>query len=348
MPRTRRNRQSDDIDLTPDAAEPDAPASEDAPAPPPRRRSRRRAETSPGLSEQRNMERTGEFTFLLPNGAGIECANGYEYSEVARTANPYVEAADDIPADGWQDIQNLLYIALNLARVQRRLTEIERRAQRLTTDEEIDDFQERWGNTQAYLVKQLSEYQKQFNDIRIKLDYIRGKAKQEGFTLEAFLDELRDTRVPEWATDRLGEYQWMTTCPSADCRHYTHPFVVIQQMPHFAMDFASDPNTIWNQQVFELTKKYYTPRNECDVLETEFLNTAKGRPEGYDSRGLSFRDAARILRLSTIGWIGAIYEKQMLGLIEFPIDTEKIINNPRLLARYLGEGNVAEPILSPD
>jgi hypothetical protein len=160
---------------------------------------------------------------------------------------------------------------------------------------------------------------------RLKLDELRSKEKVEAATLSDYIDTISNQAL-EYAESHIGEYVWKTHCPNAKCKFYTHPIFSLQQQPHFAMDFAVSPYIIWNQQIFHLCRKYYLKEEDWGPIE-----------KSYESKGLSFKDSAAILRISTIGWIMAIYEKQHRGDEDFPIDLEKIVDNPELLSEYIGE-----------
>lgn len=281
------------------------------------------------IDRMARMGSRGKFQFVLPNGGAVTCANSFEHEEVRRNAQPYIEAQDEISSDAWIDVVNLLNTALNLYVCNKKLTDLRIREQEITNDDDYDEFIKRYGGLSERLVKQITLFQDKFNEIRLKLDQLRSKAKAESLTLADFVEQTK-TGCTDYAKTHLGEYVWMTSCPNPDCRHFKKPFVCLQQAPHFAYDFSIDPYAIWNSDIYFLTFKRYLDKKYWGAIE-----------KSYYSDGLSFSDAARILRIAPIGWLGAIYERQKLGVLpddrEFPLDLEKIINNVGLLSKYSEE-----------
>lgn len=297
----------------------------------------RRIRGKENLDRIREMEQTSEYTYTLPNGSRIECANGYEYVQVEQTAKPYVEKQERIPSNRWIDVVNLLQAKLNLDRIQKKLTDIEKRQSRVMErgkEDEIEEFEIKWGSSLVGLTRQWKDFQQTVNEIRKNLDVLKSDEAQKAETMDEFIQRNHEETI-DFANDHLGEFSWLTTCPSVNCVHYKKPFLVLQQSPHFAYDFSASPYIIWNWKVFYLTQKFYTPKEQWTDAHKKL-----------DSPGLSFGDAAEILMISEIGWVAAIYEKQALGLVEFPIDTELLINSPKLLAAYLkAERRPGDPVV---
>jgi hypothetical protein len=271
----------------------------------------------------REMERLNKYYIELPNGSKVACADAEEYEEVKNIAAPYLAATEDITQDGWNDVYQLLTLHLLNFVINRKLTEIRKRANAIKDQRKRAEYEDSQGGLQSDLIKQVNQVQRLITEQRLKLDQVRAAAsKIQGGTLVEYIQKIEQDTF-EHCTSHKGEYQWITCCPEPSCRRYTEPFVVLQQAPHFAFDFAASPSLIWNERVALLTAKYYTPKKDwSDAMRK------------LDSNGLSFRDAAGILNISPIGWMAAIYERCQDGNFEFPMDLESILNKPSALAKY--------------
>lgn len=300
----------------------------------PQEASEKRAAETIELDAIREMERTGDWRYELPNGSCVEVASRDEYENVKRVARPYVEAGDELSGDAWNDV--LLFLKNNVALydLHRQHRENRIRVEKIKQVSKRQEMSDSLAPIQSEIVKQINALQATINTQRLKLDALRSMSNSESASLEEFLAGIKEEAV-EFCEDHLGEFQWMTTCPSPDCRFYREPFTVLQQAPHFAFDCSVSPQVVFNRQVYELTALYYEEKEKArQKLEASFINLGTGYPQKYDSAGLSFTDAARILRISPIGWIAAIHEKQEAGLY-FPLDLGKILNSTKLLAQYI-------------
>jgi hypothetical protein len=290
------------------------------------------------LDRLRMMKSTGDFYFELPNGSRIHCANEFEYEELVRMAKPYIDAKDELPDYSWNDVVQFLTNSLNYYVVNKALTDIRRESEKFKDLKEKQNFDLSKLEIKSELLKQSEKLQKLVDSQKKTIDLLRRNDKAEAASLADYIEKIKDDCL-EFANDHRGEFQWLTSCPNPDCFHFLGhkefkgPIVVLQQAPHFAFDFAASPNIIWNQHCYWLTKKFYTP--EEDWTEEE---------KKLDSGGISFKDAAQILRISPIGWLAAIWEKQLDNLVEFPINLDEVINDVDLLSKLIPDNESAAAV----
>jgi hypothetical protein len=125
-----------------------------------------------------------------------------------------------------------------------------------------------------------------------KLDPLKGKRREEGASAAEALENARQSAVA-YAREHVGEFTWR--CPRCGGMN-------MMEVPHFAYDSAAGTHVIWNAEIADAVRKYYTRHGDCDGA-------------------LSVRDAARILRISPIGFLAICFERGFdLGV---PFDLDK-------------------------
>lgn len=267
-------------------------------------------DATPEAEDRQSLD--SDYVIELPYGFRIDAQDEYVYHNIKLEAEMFEDAGDTYQHEDWAQIRDLLETKIAVAREQdptakRQLKRIE--LQQMTA----------LGTTRRQRIESTGSSLSPIDIIRIEAE-----------------------KAEKYLAEHSGEFDWQYECANPECGHRG---MMRMNVPHPMFSMGDDGDeVVWCAELAPLIKRYYQVGKQRTNIKGARYNRRNWMDRNEWDGGLSVTDAARILNLSPVGMLWAIWCKSsesgdtrlpsMYDLVGFTFD----LDSAESMRPFLPEG----------